>query len=125
MQRKFDRVENLDCYQVSYAVSNKVWKIVKGWDYFCRSTIGNQFVRSTDSISANIAEGFGRYTKKDKIRFYRIAYASTLESLDWLTKIEQRQLLKPHELKQVNQALERLPKLINQLIQYTNKKLRF
>ncbi|MCK4639103.1 MAG: four helix bundle protein, partial [Bacteroidales bacterium] len=26
---------------------------------------------AADSISANIAEGFGRYHKKDKIKFYR------------------------------------------------------
>ena len=125
MERKFDRVKNLDSYRVAYAISNQVWKIVKNWDYFSQSTIGNQFVRSTDSISANIAEGFGRYTKKDKIRFYRIAYASTLESLDWMTKIEERALLKPLEVKRIKEDLEQLPKLINQLIQYTNKKLRF
>jgi len=31
---------------------------------FAKDTIGKQFARSVDSISANIAEGFGRYTKK-------------------------------------------------------------
>jgi len=38
------------------------------WDYFAKKTVGEQFIDAVDSISANIAEGFGRYHKKDKIK---------------------------------------------------------
>jgi len=31
------------------------------WDWFAKKHIGGQFVEEVDSISANIAEGFGRY----------------------------------------------------------------
>jgi four helix bundle protein len=41
------------------------------WPAFNRDTVGKQFVQALDSISANLAEGFGRYNKKDKINFYR------------------------------------------------------
>ena len=30
-----------------------------------------QYIRAIDSISSNLAEGFGRYHKKDKIHFYK------------------------------------------------------
>jgi four helix bundle protein len=40
------------------------------WQNLAQETIGKQFIRAIDAISANIAEGFGRYSKKDKIRFY-------------------------------------------------------
>ena len=56
------------------------------WDYSSQKTVGIQFVTAVDSISANIAEGFGRYGKKDKIRFYRIGKGSIFESLDWNEK---------------------------------------
>ncbi len=51
-----------------------MWDIVSAWDSFTGDTIEKQFVRATDSISANIAEGFGRYGKKERIRFYRYAW---------------------------------------------------
>lgn len=46
-------------------IGEKVWKIVNAWDYFAKDTIGKQLIRSTDSIAANISEGFGRYHYKD------------------------------------------------------------
>ncbi len=39
----------------------------------------NQITRAVVSITSNIAEGFGRSTKKDKTHFYVIAKGSALE----------------------------------------------
>ena len=39
----------------------------------------NQLDRAASSISLNLAEGAGRFTTKDKKRFYRIAFASLRE----------------------------------------------
>lgn len=63
-------------YKLSFALSNEVWEMIVEWDEFSKRSVGLQFVRAIDSISANIAEGFGRYGKKDKVHFYRIARAS-------------------------------------------------
>ena len=43
-------------------------------------TLTDQLRRSTNSIAANIAEGFNRYHAKDKIRFYYNARGSISES---------------------------------------------
>lgn len=44
----------------------------------------SQIRRSANSISANIAEGFGRKTKKDKANFYVIARGSAFETQNHL-----------------------------------------
>jgi four helix bundle protein len=77
-----------------------------------------------DSISANIAEGFGRYGKKDRVKFYRISYGSTKECLDWNEKAKARKLLNDEQYNWIFQELSKLPLSINSLIKYTNEKLK-
>ncbi len=89
-----------------------------------KKTIGVQFVTAIDSISANIAEGFGRYGKKDKIKFYYYSFGSVKESLDWNEKCKNRKLISDKEYNYILEELQSLPKEIHQLIKFTNSKLK-
>lgn len=123
MEKKFLELNNISAYRIAFNISNYVWDVVSEWDYFSKKTIGEQFIKAIDSISANIAEGFGRYTKKDKINFYRYSYGSLKESLDWNEKAKMRKLLKEKEYTYILTELKKLPKEINTLIKFTNQKL--
>lgn len=118
------KLSDIECYMISYNLSNYVWNIVIKWDWFAKKTVGSQFVTAVDSISANIAEGFGRYHKKDKIKFYRYSQGSNKESFDWNQKSKVRGLLTPEEYSHILQELQKLPKSINQLVKFTNEKLK-
>jgi four helix bundle protein len=120
---KYLKLENITAYKIAFELSNYVWKVVIKWNYFERDTIGKQYVNAVDSISANIAEGYGRYTKSDKIRFYRISYGSLFESIDWTEKSKKRNLFADAEYSYIKEKLDVLPKEINSLIRYTNIKL--
>ena len=124
MDKKYLQLNSIDAYTVSFHLSNYIWKIVVKWDYFSKKTVGDQFVRSVDSISANVAEGFGRYTKKDKIKFYRYSFGSTKEFFDWNEKSRARGLLSKEQYNYIFNELYKLPKSLNQLIQYTNQTLK-
>lgn len=117
------KVTDLESYNLAFGLSNRVWAIVSKWDNFAKFSIGQQYVNAIDSISANIAEGFGRYGKKDKVRFYHIAKGSLLESVDWTRKAQQRELLSDAEFEEIFGILEKLPKSLNSLIKFTNDKL--
>ena len=80
--------------------------IVK-WDVFTKKTIGTQFVNAVDSISANVAEGFGRHFKKDKVNFYRYSKGSLKESFDWNEKAKVRGLLTEEEYKYIFKIYKR------------------
>ena len=114
---------DLSAYQISYQLSNIVWEVVVKWDPFAKRTVGRQFVDAVDSISANIAEGFGRYSKKDKVHFYRYSFGSLKESMSWLEKSFYRKLLTEKEYHEIKGLMDKLPKEINTLIKYTNEKL--
>jgi len=124
MEKKYLKLNDIDAYKIAFNLSNYVWNIIIKWDIFTKRTVGEQFMRAIDSISANIAEGFGRYYKRDKIHYYRISYGSVNESLDWNEKANIRKLLKEEEYNYILEELKKLPKSINQLIQYTNQKLK-
>lgn len=122
--KKYLKLNDIESYKIAFKLSNYVWDIVIRWDYFAKDTVGKQFARSIDSISANIAEGFGRYSKKDKIKFFRYSFGSLYESLDWNEKSHIRKLLSEEEYSYIFSELIKLPKSINSLILYTNQKLK-
>lgn len=124
MEKKYLKLNDIDSYKRAFHLSNKVWNIVISWDHFSKNTVGSQFVRAVDSISANLAEGFGRYSKKDKIKFYRIAFGSLKESLDWNEKAKCRGLIPEQIYNDIFNELNNLPLEINQLIKYTNLSLK-
>lgn len=123
-QIKYLRLNDIEAYRIAFTLSNYVWDIVAQWEYFSKKTIGSQFTDAVDSISANIAEGFGRYTKRDKIRFYRISFGSMYESLDWNEKAKNRKLITEENYHHIFNELQKLPKSINSLIKYTDTKLK-
>ena len=69
-EKRYLALNDIESYRIAFHLSNRVWETIIAWDSFTKDTVGKQFVRAVDSISANIAEGFGRYGKKDKIKFY-------------------------------------------------------
>lgn len=87
------KVTDIEAYQIAFKLSNLIWDLVNQWPFLAQKTIGAQFIDASDSISANIAEGFGRYHKKDKIKFYHYSRGSSLECIDWLDKSMHRKLL--------------------------------
>src|SRR3989338_587096 len=119
MEKKFLQLNDIGAYKISFKLSNYVWNTVITWDYFAKDTVGKQFVRAIDSIAANIAEGFGRYSKKDKVKFYRYSFGSIKEALDWNEKIRIRELITIDKYKYIFGELQKLPKEVNHLIKFT------
>jgi four helix bundle protein len=48
--------------------------------------VSDQLYRSAGSISANIAEGYSKASKKDQARFYEYSLGSAREARDWYYK---------------------------------------
>ncbi|MFN5324013.1 MAG: four helix bundle protein [Bacteroidota bacterium] len=67
-------------------MGDNVWNLVEGWGWFAKETLGRQIVRSADSISFNICEGYGRYYYKEKKLFYYYARGSLYEMQEGLRK---------------------------------------
>ena len=104
--------ENLRIYKLAEDLADKIWNIVERWNPFARNTVGEQVVRSSDSIGANIAEGVGRWGVQDQKRFIYIARGSLNETKHWLRRAYKRNLLSSGEVSELSPLLEELaPKL--------------
>lgn len=125
METKYLTLNDITAYRTAFNLSNYVWNIVVNRDFFAKDTVGKQFIKAVDSISANIAEGYGRYSKKDKVRFYRYSFGSLKECFDWNEKSIIRKLLKQEQYDYIFLELNKLPKEINSWIKYTNEKLKY
>ncbi len=107
-EEKYLKLNDISAYKSAFHLANYVWDLVLPWEAFSRNTIGSQFVRAADSISANIAEGFGRWGKKDKIKFYRYSQGSRKECYDWNAKARHRKLITEEQHQHIFQELEKL-----------------
>ena len=85
-------------YSVSMELSQRIWEIVDEWPVFARDTLGKQMVRSSDSISANLKEGMGRYSYKDRNQFNIYSRGSLFETHCWLEKALTRNLISKEDL---------------------------
>lgn len=64
------QVVELDVDVLAEKLSDKVWFDYDAWPEKVQKTIGYQIIRSSDSIAANIAEGYGRYSPSYRKVFY-------------------------------------------------------
>jgi len=84
--------ENLDVYKKAIDFADEIYKLTKDFpkgNYY----LADQLNRAALSISANIAEGNGRYHKADRTNFFRIARGSAFECIPLLEICRRRKLI--------------------------------
>lgn len=119
----FYSLEKLEVFQIANEIGDIVWTVVGKWSYFEKDTIGKQLVRSADSISANIAEGYGRYYFKENIQFCYYSRGSLLETKFWLLKTKSRNLIEQENYDDLNEKVDLLLKKLNGYINYLKKNI--
>jgi len=116
------KLEDLEVYNLSELISDKIWEIVMNWDYFAKDTIGKQLCRASDSISANIAEGYGRYHFKENKNFCYYSRGSILEVKSFLRKSKNRKLISDEIYEVLYSDLQIIHLKLNAYIKYIGKK---
>jgi four helix bundle protein len=106
----------LEVYKLSLQLSNAVWKIYSNLSNDLKYNIGNQIIRSTDSIGANIAEGYGRFHYKDSIKFYYNSRGSLWETKHWVYLLHKRKLIQNEIYEKMMEDLNLLGKKLNGFI---------
>ena len=84
-------LNDLEVYKLARELSKIGWEIYQNLNWQTKKIMGDQFIESTDSVGANIAEGYGRFHYLDKIKFYYNSRASLIECNEhWIELLKER-----------------------------------
>lgn len=114
-------LEELQVYQLSMEMAEKVWNIVIKWGFFAKDTIGKQIIKSADSVAANISEGFGRFFYKEAKQFGYYSRGFLFETKTWLTKAKSRSLITDEEYKTLSNDIKTIGIKLNNYINSIGK----
>jgi len=119
--------KDLDCYKQARELRIFISNLVKKFPPKENFLLLSQIIRSSRSITANIAEGYGRFTYTDTRNFFIIARGSTTETMEHLCTAFDENYIADEELKIGEEKCEAVFKLINGYINYldlSKKKIR-
>ncbi|MFH1956334.1 MAG: four helix bundle protein, partial [Patescibacteria group bacterium] len=121
-ENKYILLEDLEVYKLAKQLSKIGWDIYKGMDWQTKKVIGDQFITSTDSVGANIAEGYSRFHYLDQIKFYYNARGSLSEAVNhWLELLKERDIIKEEIFQEMKQIADKLSLKLNNFINSTYK----
>ena len=78
--------------------------------------VKDQLDRASTSIPLNIAEGNGKYSPKDRCRFFDIAHGSALECAAGLDILVAKAKLTPDQIRPGKERLQRIVRMLMGLI---------
>ena len=105
--------ENLLVWQKAHATVLYVYKTTCHFPEDEKFGLTSQFRRAAVSIEANIAEGYKKLSKADKLRFFNIAQGSIEECRDYHLLSRDLEYLLPGEFESLHQMIEETSKLLN------------
>jgi len=108
--------KDLNAWKHAHEVVLETYRITKNFPNDEQFGLTNQMRRASVSVTSNIAEGFGRLTKKDKAHFYSIAKGSLFELQSQLQIAYDLQYLDKQFFEKINKDIERTLKLTYGLI---------
>lgn len=113
--------EELEVWKASRALKIKCKKIAEGFPRQEEYRLKDQIFRATRSVTANIAEGFGRFHHQENIQFCRQARGSLTEILDHFIEALDSRYITEEKLTEVRGDYQHCLHLLNGYIAYLKR----
>ena len=114
---------DLDVWKKARAFKNEMFELVKSFPMEEKFRLADQLIRASRSITANIAEGHGRFTFKDQLHFCILSRGSLSECLNHLVDAFDLKIINQDQLLHYKQQIEEVEKLLNGYITYLRKNI--
>lgn len=111
-------------WQEGHSLVVEIYKITKGFPVKETYSMTDQMRRAAASVTANIAEGFGRNTYKDKLHFYYVSQGSLTELKNFILIAKDVGYLKIEDLNNLTEKADQTHRLLQGFIQKTKSFLK-
>jgi four helix bundle protein len=116
--------KELKCWQASRELRKMLYKIANKLPDREKYALGSQLRRCAVSITANIAEGYGRYHYKENIQFCRQGRASMYEAEDLIITCKDENYIDEATYSDTISRMVEARKLLDGYIRYLSKELK-
>ena len=113
--------EELECYRLARELRKDLVRIAKALPADEKFRLTDQLVRASRSITANIAEGFGRHHHNENLQYCRQARGSLSECLDHLNAALDEDLINTSIYTAQRTNVEQVWKVLNGYIAYLKR----
>jgi four helix bundle protein len=116
--------EDLDVWKKARELKMEILALVKTFPHEERYRLSDQLLRSSRGVGAQLAEGHGRKTWAEKLRFSVIARGSLSEILNHLIDALDEKLIDSAQLSYYKNKITDVEKLLNGYISFLERKSR-
>src|SRR6056297_2696526 len=75
----YDDFRNMHVWQLAFGLVTQIYKLTSKFPSEEKFGMISDMRRAANSVAHNIAEGYGRYEKRDKTRLYKVSRGSCYE----------------------------------------------
>lgn len=105
--------KDIIAWQKAHEYCLYVYKIANGFPDFEKYGLKSQFTRAAMSIASNIAEGYGKLSQSDKLRFFNIAQGSLDECRNYNIFSKDLEYITPEEFEHLEYLINGTSKFLN------------
>src|SRR5688572_1919087 len=110
--------EELECWKRAAALRRRLSELVKRFHSDEKYKLTDQIIRASRSVTANIAEGFGRYHYQEYAQFCRQSRGSLFELIDHLIVARDEKYISETEFGELKIEIENCLIVLNGFINY-------
>ena len=107
------KFESVLAWQKAHQFVLLVYKISRGFPEDEKFWLTSQFRRAAISIEANIAEGYKKLSKADKLRFFNIAQGSLEECRDYILLSRDLEYITMNQFGELHESIENTSVFLN------------
>jgi len=104
---------DLDVWRVARKMGREIYRLASSLPDFEKFGPASQLCWATTSVTANLAEGYGRYGYQENVHFCRQARGAIYELRDHLTACLDAQYLNGEEARRLDALAQRVAQILN------------
>ena len=107
--------EKLEVWKKSIDLATMIYKLTSSFPKTERYGLSSQLQRAAVSVSSNIAEGSVRFSPKEQIRFYEVAFGSLMEVVSQSVLASQLNYISEENFLELRKLMGEISRMLNAL----------